>query len=432
MRPQIERIYFAIEKLVVVSAFLYFMQAIIKVLTNPAHVTQNAQYSDRLGLIQLFLVYGAATIFMLPKRVRILQAFEENPVLCCLLGLALVSCVWSPTPLFTLRRTIILLATSAFGFYLGTRFEIRRQMRLVAHSLGFCIVLSVIFIVALPRYGVDLAIFRGAWRGVFYQKNALGSYMTVAGLTFLCLHTRSLAGLLVKYVGLAFSVLLLIGARAVGAYVVTAILILLIPFFRLLRLNWKKLIVAGTAALTILGLAVAYVVSNADAFLQLLGKDSTFTTRVPLWETVLTVSSSHRWWGYGFEGFWAANERAVWSMVLWKPARSHNGFIDLLADLGWLGLGLFALNTAIVARRCLKLVTHEQTLESQWPLLMLSLVLLYNVFESNLMIENNFLWVLYVAITVSTQRALSLSRTTVPLAEPEEDLLVAGCEPCPQ
>jgi O-antigen ligase len=119
--------------------------------------------------------------------------------------------------------------------------------------------------------------------------------------------------------------------------------------------------------------------------------------------------------------------------VGWRPYKAHNGFIDILLDLGLLGLGIFGLNTAIAFWRSMKLVARERTLESQWPLLMLSLLLLYNVFEIDLIVPNSFVWVVYVAISVSVQRAWAVNRATertvgsatVQFSAPEY-------EPCPQ
>jgi O-antigen ligase len=430
MRWQTERMYFIAEKLLVVGALLYFTGAIIPLLANPDHVYSEVQTSDSLLLLLQLLIYAGAMIFMIPIRGRLLKVFAKNPVLCSFLLLILVSSIWSAVPLFTLRREIWFMLTTVFGLYFGTRFETKEQMRLVAYALAVCVILSVVFIVALPRYGCD-PMYNGAWRGVFVHKNALGCYMVIATITFLCFRAESIRELGVKYLGLALSVCLVIGSEAKGSYVVMMVSILLICLYRLLYMYWKRLIPAATVALTVLAVAAVYVASNADAFLRALGKDATLSGRIPLWTTLLAISSDHRWLGYGFNGFWAANSHSVWSIVRWMPHEAHNGFMEILLQLGLTGLGIFALNTAIAIWRSMKLVARERTLESQWPLLMLSLILLSNIVGSNLILPNDFMWVAYVALTVSTQRALqeekvserTTSFDTFQLPAPE-------CDPC--
>jgi exopolysaccharide production protein ExoQ len=433
MRLQTERMYFTAEKWLVVGALLYFLGAIIPVLRNPAHISSEIQASDPFALLLQVLIYGAALIFMIPNAARLLRALASSPALASFLLLVLVSGVWSAAPLFTLRRALWFLLTSAFGLYFGARFEIKEQIRLLASALGVCIVLSVFFIVALPRYGYDLLLYKDAWRGVFFHKNVLGCYMVVAAITFLCFRAETLAERAGRYLCLALSVGLLIGSEAKGSYVVMLVSILLMFLYRLLHLYWKRLIPAATIALGLLALGAAYVASNADAILQALGKNATLTGRIPLWADVLAISSHNRWLGYGFGGFWATNSHSVWSMVGWMPHESHNGFIDILLELGVIGLVIFALNTVIALSRTVKLVARERTLESQWPLLMLSLILLYNMFESNLMVQNGFLWVAYVAMTVSAQRVWNAGRATVPTEAPP-DVQLSGLEyqSCPQ
>ncbi len=433
MRRQTERMYFLTEKLFVIGAILFFMGAITPVLRNPEHITGEIQASDSLNVVLQLMVYGGAMLFLLPYRGRLLNAFAKNPVLCSLLLLILISCMWSPVPSFTLRRTIWFMLTTSFGLYLGTRFEIKEQIRLVTYALAICVFLSVVFIVALPRYGIDISMYHGAWRGVFFHKNSLGCYMVVATMAFLCFRPATIAEFATKYFGLVLSAILLIGSMAKGAYVTMLVSILLIFLYRLVRVYWKALIPAATAAITVLGVAAGYVASNADVFLHALGKDSSFTGRIPLWRTVLATSAGNRWLGSGFAGFWAANSHTIWQIMGWKPAKAHNGYIDLLADLGWLGVGIFGLNTVIAFCRSMKLVARGNTMESQWPLLMLSVILVYNIFETDLMQVHSFFWVAYVTITVSSQRALSLSNVALPVVTPKMARLAsAGYEPCPQ
>jgi exopolysaccharide production protein ExoQ len=425
--------YFIAEKLFVVGALLFFMGAIIPVLRNPGHVTGEIQASDPLSVFLQLMVYGGAMIFMLPNFGRLLKAFAQNPVLCSLLLLVLISVVWSAVPFFTLRRAIWFMLTTGFGLYLGTRFDIKEQLRLVTYALAVCVFLSVVFVVALPGYGVDMAMYHGAWRGVFFHKNSLGSYMVIATITFLCFRPKSAKEFVARYFAMALSLCLLIGSVAKGAYVTMMVSILLVFLYQLVRIYWKRLIPAAIVALTSLGIAAAYVASNADLFLRALGKDASLTGRIPIWTTVLAISSGKRWLGYGFAGFWATNSHTVWSIVGWRPAKAHNGYIDLLADLGWFGVGIFALNTALAFWRAVKLAARDRTMESQWPLLMLSVILVYNIFETDLMQVHGFFWVGYVTITVSTQRAWSMSRAAAPAMAPNvPQLSDAGYEPCLQ
>jgi O-antigen ligase len=232
------------------------------------------------------------------------------------------------------------------------------------------------------------------------------------------------------------SIVLVLGSQAKGSYVVMFALILLMFLYRLLHLYWKRLIPAATIALVLLGIGGIYVASNLPTVLAVLSKDASFSGRIPLWTTVLTLSEGKRLLGFGFGGFWATNTYAVYSLVGWNASKAHNGFIDLLLDLGWVGVIIYAMNTVTAIFRSMKFVAREKTLESQWPLLVLSLILLYNLVESDLLVPNSFLWAAYVVVTVSMQRIAGESRVALrnelPGDSATNEFPGSEFEPCPQ
>jgi exopolysaccharide production protein ExoQ len=410
------------------------MGAILPVLRNPGDVNLSLQSSSTLNLLVQLSVYAVILVFMLRVPWDILQAVFKNPIITGILLYILISCAWSGVPFFTLRRAIVFTATTAVGLFIGARFDIRQQLRLVAAALLICAALSVVFIVALPRYGTDFGPNLGAWRGVFIQKNIFARYIVIAAVTFICFRPETFREKVAKYGGLVLAIGLLIGSLSKGSYVVMLVSFIMMILYRLLYFNWKRLIPAATVALTMVAIAAVFVVSNADTFFKLLGKDATLNGRIPMWAAILAASAPQRWFGFGFYGFWSTQSYAVWSQLGgFTPLKAHNGFIDVLADLGLVGLNLVALNFLVVFWRAMRLVGREKTLESQWPLMMLSLILLYNLFESDLMLVNGFMWIFFVAITVTTQRALSAYRVPVlRVASSTLPMPDATYNPCPQ
>jgi len=408
------------------------MGAIIPVLRNPSDSALAGLVSSRLNLLLQVAVYAALLPFILRVPGRIVRAALANPALMLLLLFVLMSCGWSLMPFYSFRRALVFAATTVVGLYIGTRFDLREQQRFIAVATVICALLSVLFIVALPHYGTDVGANEGSWRGVFLQKNIFGRYLVLGMITLFCWPTEGVRSKLGKWFVLALSVGLLIGSLSKGSWVVLVVAALLVPLYRLFRVDFKGLMVGISMAAAALGLAAVYVLSNLDAIFSLLGKDATLTARIPIWTTLLTMSQGKRWLGYGYEGFWSTNLMNVtWLLGGFAPGKAHNGFIDLLLEVGVVGLGIFAICAVVAITRAIKVIARERDLQSEWPLLMLSLLLIYNLFESDLMVQNGFIWVLFVALSVSTQRAWSLhaARTRVPRAT---QLSAAGYEPCPQ
>ncbi|MGE5501792.1 MAG: hypothetical protein ACM3W4_07685, partial [Ignavibacteriales bacterium] len=128
----------------------------------------------------------AITLLLVGRRLpAICRAATWCPLVVALLGLAMVSALWSVSPADTLRRATALTCTSLLGLYLAVRFEPREFIRLFGWTLAVLMALSVVAAAGKPEIGISGQPHPGAWRGVFVTKNGLGQTMLMALVTFL-------------------------------------------------------------------------------------------------------------------------------------------------------------------------------------------------------------------------------------------------------
>jgi O-antigen ligase len=83
-------------------------------------------------------------------------------------------------------------------------------------------------------------------------------------------------------------------------------------------------------------------VNYAD-ILSSLNKDPTLTGRVPLWGLLMELAVKHGFLGYGLGAFWLMGNddvQWVWAVAEWQSPEAHNGYIDILLQLGLPGLVL--------------------------------------------------------------------------------------------
>src|SRR5262249_9544470 len=80
--------------------------------------------------------------------------------------------------------------------------------------------------------------------------------------------------------------------------------------------------------------------SSGD-LVQSLGRNPTLTGRTDIWKLVLSMPSNPVL-GVGYESFWlGARLQKIWAAIPGlKLNESHNGYVEVLITLGWLGLGL--------------------------------------------------------------------------------------------
>jgi len=159
--------------------------------------------------------------------------------------------------------------------------------------------------------------------------------------------------------------------------------------------------------------AVVFVLFfDVNQALSLLDKDISLSGRTDIWPLVWHKFLAHPFLGYGYSAFWLGqNGRQsayIWSILHWPVPHSHNGFLDVLADLGLAGFTLFWLGYVMCFRQALKCARLSKSLIGLFPLVYFSFVIVFNISEGSILKQESLIWVLYAATWVLTTRWLQL------------------------
>jgi O-antigen ligase len=138
-----------------------------------------------------------------------------------------------------------------------------------------------------------------------------------------------------------------------------------------------------------------------------LKKDMTLTGRTEFWPLIIDrVNHSNPLFGYGVQGFWQSwrgLENPAYGIVAIRsgfvPPHSHNGFMEILCELGWVGLLLFTLSFFNNIFRGIKYLTKASFPESGLPLYLLTFILMTNLTEGGVFAVSGF-WCWYVVLSV--------------------------------
>jgi O-antigen ligase len=326
--------------------------------------------------------------------------------------LAVASAAWSQDPEFTLRRSVVLLASTAFGVYFGRRYTITEQLRLLAWTCALIVISSFSFGLFLPKYGIDHLVHPGDWQGVFSHKNSLARAMVFSALVFYFVRPAAYARL--RWLGIAGSLCLLALSRSVTGMVVFALVVATLPLYKLLRNRPTVVVSMGIAiALLLLG-SIPLINAYRRELLLMVHRSPTLTGRTELWHAVLISIAKHPWCGYGFNTFWMGMRgESTWVMVRvgWFPKHSHNGFLDLLLNLGVVGLVTFFAGYLVLWSRAVRLVRRVAGANPGWICTYLSFMFIYNLTESSILVQSNLFWILYVS-TATTLAAHLLMKSS--------------------
>jgi exopolysaccharide production protein ExoQ len=353
----------------------------------------------------VFLIVALIAISM---RRQIAPLVRANKCLCLFVLFTIVSAVWSQDRFGTLRQGLALLGTTLFGVEIAVRYTIRQQVRLACIVLGSVIVLSIATQIFFPglipqEVGSDPSV----WQGAFGQKNTLGRIVVLGAAAFLCRPRRSRRDTVIL-IGL----MLVAGAVVVAAHSASSLveLVAIVLISRALAgLRWRpsRLMIAVSLSLVIALPAVYLALNNVDRVTAVLGRDATLTGRTDLWRFVARSIASRPILGYGYGVFWQFSSEGaarIRGAIGWDAPSAHDGYMDLLLDVGVIGLLLYVVAFVVAARRAVILYRSGPPNNMMWPLLVLTEILLCQITEASIVSPHSTYWILYVAVAFSVSK----------------------------
>lgn len=332
-------------------------------------------YQSPLYLQLLTLSVYVMTFGLLLGRIKyIFHAMVRQKLFACFICLALMSVLWSQSPLDTGRRLPLLISLIALGWYIGLYYTAEEQIRMTL-TIGLIILLSSTALALLaPRYGLDTG---GEWKGVMGTKNQFGHAILFlfSGLLFRTKRSHRSFWTLVG----VFALIALVMARSAESLLLLALLATIRysgPLFQRSRKDKLPFL----TYLAVMGFILLIV--GRITVLALLRKDATLTGRTDEWAVILPHAMKHFLLGYGYQGFWTGTGDSLDVMRRvggWMHG-ADSGYLDIFLQFGIVGLGLALLIMLGAARRALKLLKSDrQPLLVYWYLALICISLIGNV-----------------------------------------------------
>jgi exopolysaccharide production protein ExoQ len=374
---------------------LYFALAGISPFMNEPTANRVVATSSAGGalferLSKLFIVV-VCMMFVLQRPQSVRRLSMQMKLITSFPILALLLYPVSQQPTRTISSGALLLAGVLLLYYIMSRYTLDQVLELLLILGTVTVVASILFALALPQYGLDrMGGHATAWKGIFSAKNYLGNmalfFLTAAvsyrGRTPLLRFVR-ISQILFCLVAIAFS-------RAATAYVLTAIYILLFAFMKTMHgFKKKDYFVVFFVLLVVVCTAVAAIMLWPDFLFTLLGKDVTLTGRTGIWRAVTDSIAKRPLFGYGYQAFWLGLEGESYRVILavsWVLAQAQNGFLDVMLEMGTVGLVIVVLVFGFAFRDGVVCLLHSRDDERlravEWYLTIVILTLIYNLDES--------------------------------------------------
>ncbi len=277
------------------------------------------------------------------------NALVRNWQVVVLMALALASYTWSIDSEATLRRSIGLLMITLGGIGLGARLKIVTVAEAMATGFAMIATACLAFGLFVPQWGVMQENFPGAWRGVYLEKNAMGSMMTVGSISMLAsaIYVPKRRLLWLGFAGLTTSLVFL--SQSKTALVGLALALSLMGLIWMVRRGPVPAVLSlWFAALAVAGAATVFIFAP-DLALAVVGKDASLTGRTELWTAAWRQLMDHnKWLGFGYGVFWDHAGHWFPAADVAKEARftaghAHNGWLETALGVGLVGVFFWTL-----------------------------------------------------------------------------------------
>lgn len=377
-----------------------------------------ANVSDRAIKLTMLAVGG----FLCCIRLRLARdILRTNPGLMAMLATALVSTAWSIAPAQTVLRLVSLLSffLTCLGFGLASWHPRRFQqvllpplMLILVGSLLLGLVDRNLVIEASDQYEL-----KNSWHGLTHGKNELG--MT-AGMSFIICSQLALSVKRLRPVwalAALASITCLILSRSntsLFASLLAALSMTVLMLSKSLTRRWANRLVGMAGTLIVLyELAIQNLIPGLSFILSpitfLTGKDTTFSSRTTIWRVVKEHIAQRPIFGTGYGAYWIGplpeSPSYIFLSIMWLyPTETHNGYLEIINDLGFFGLGCLIVFIYYYLRNAIRLMQIDRQQGALFVALLL-FELVVNLSESDWFSRSNTFAIIFLA-TICMGRAL--------------------------
>jgi exopolysaccharide production protein ExoQ len=141
--------------------------------------------------------------------------------------------------------------------------------------------------------------------------------------------------------------------------------------------------------------------SSVEGFTSVLGRDETLTGRTGVWAGVLPAAMGQPILGHGFAAFWNPTRG-----LLYDINEAHNGYLEIILELGFVGLVLFSMFLLSCCRKAQRELSHDFDWGVLWICFLLMAVL-FNASESSLNSFTSHLTAVLLFLAISSSATKS-------------------------
>jgi O-antigen ligase len=388
---------------VVLLSVLFFLIFYLNLPTNPLNsitpvevVDSGSNDVDRLVKICMIVV----SLIVIASRLRTSRQLVAhlNPGLAIMMVLIPLSTFWSISPTDTLLRFVTLGGIFLVCFAIAVvGWNANRVQQVVLPPVMYVLLASLVLGAMYPdriiETGTDISLNK-AWHGITHSKNLFGIMGAMGCILCANLWLTTSRHAFWSIAGATASLACLLLSRSNTSLFAAALAIAFM--FAAMRVHFVRqkftvhLVIAITSILVVSELLIQQVIPGISVLLapitSLTGKDATFSARTIIWEIIKEHISYSPLLGTGYGAYWTGAFPSSPSYIFmyrmyFYPTEAHNGYLDIINDLGYVGLGCVILFMFFFIRQALQ-VMHVNRSQAVLALALFYVEMVINMSES--------------------------------------------------
>lgn len=304
--------------------------------------------------IKLALLIFGTVIVLWRARLAWLEVRSVNPFFLAFLALVPFSVVWSIDRSATIARYVsilsivqVCLAFTLLGWH-RTRFQDVLRPVITLLLIG-----SILWGLFYPEYAIEIGegTLKNSWHGLTSQKNQFGMLGSLGALFWLhaWLNKEKPWWRALPFFGMSVECVLL--SRSSTALLSTTLCTLFMLMAMAAPSSLRRFMPYIVSSFAILVVVYALAILNLipgtsmllDPIAQLSGKDLTFSNRSSIWNIIKAHIQLAPLLGSGYGAYWtgpvpSSPSYALVQQLYFYPNESHNGYLEIVNDLGFVGL----------------------------------------------------------------------------------------------
>lgn len=302
-----------------------------------------------LDAVVFFVLIIMGLVALCRRRIKWLELIKKNIWILPFFIFGAASIVWSDYPFVSFKRWIKACGNVIMVLVVLTEDRPYEAFGTILRRTAILLIpTSVLLIKYYPALGRGYHMGLPMYTGVADQKNGLGVTCLLSGIYFFWAivlqdgRTKSTViskvplPLLLSLVPMIAWLFYMANSATATVCMFIAGGLCLLCKLSMFRSAPSRLPIAILLGAVSIGL-VEYLFEIKDDALAFLGRDSSLTTRVPMWEFLVAMAGNPVG-GAGFEIFWTGERRVLVQEMWGALIQAHNGYLEVYLNLGVIGV----------------------------------------------------------------------------------------------